>query len=198
MALVLDETHGERLRREVERSLGAGEAERHFRLPRAEGLHLTLYFLGAVERGRLSRVEAGLRLFLEGVPRPRLRLARSGAFPAKGRERVLWLGVEEREPLGRLAACRGAVLAALKQAGFDTSADEREPFHPHVTVARPRARRVRVPGEFYELALEEDWDPFEVALLESSVGPGGPGGQGGQGQGPARYRDLARFSLRDG
>ena len=38
---------------EVE-ALGGAAAQRDFRLPRAEGLHLTLYFLGDVERARIG------------------------------------------------------------------------------------------------------------------------------------------------
>ncbi len=184
VALAVDPPLAERVLARVERALGAGEAQRHFRLPRAGGVHLTLFFLGSVERERLARVEGELRSALDGQGPPRLALTGTGAFPARGRERVLWIGVQEAPPGARLAACRSAVLAALRGSGFDTREEEREPFRPHVTVARRREARVRVPDEFYGLALDEPWTPREVMLLESHLGSG-----------PARHEALARIEL---
>jgi 2'-5' RNA ligase len=182
VALALGKELGVRLGTAVERALGAGE--RDFRLPRAEGLHLTLFFLGAIERARLATIEGLLRSALAGRAAPALALRGTGAFPGRGRERVLWAGVCELPPPGRLDACRQGVLSAVRRAGFDTSEEERQPFRPHVTVARPRERGQHVPAAFYELALDEPWTPRTVTLFESE-----PGG------GPPRYRALAAIEL---
>src|SRR6185503_19698799 len=94
--------------------------EQRFRRPRAEGLHLTLHFLGDVAREALHPLAASLRSSLAGVLAPALRLRGAGAFPDARDARVLWVGVEERAHPGRLAACRHAVLEGLSRAGIDT------------------------------------------------------------------------------
>jgi 2'-5' RNA ligase len=154
---------------------------RAFRTARAEGLHLTLYFLGDIARERLAELAAELRASLAGQTAPALRLRGTGAFPAPKRPRVLWVGVEERAHPGRLESCRQAVLAGLAGAGVDTRAEAERAFRPHVTVARPRGRE-RLPAEFSALALALDWDPVGVELLESCSGPSG-----------SRYERLASF-----
>lgn len=95
-----------------------------------DGLHLTLAFIGEVERsaqdrieGALSRVEASaLAVELHGV----------GHFPHRGPPRVLWTGASPAEEIGRLAA---SVRRVLMRAGYPP---ERRKFAPHVTIARFR------------------------------------------------------------
>jgi 2'-5' RNA ligase len=137
----------------------------------AADLHATLFFLGDVGDAAEAELESALGLFLEGAPAPSLRLAGTGAFPQPGRERVLWLGVED---LGGLADLHERVSAACAEAGF---APEERPFHPHVTVARVRRRRdgsfPRIGRRFYGLDLDLEWKPDEVALVRSLGGGGG-------------------------
>ncbi len=180
---------------EVEGVLGRAD----FRLSGAAGLHLTLAFLGEVERARLPALAAALAVELAGLAGPKLRLSGSGAFPSLARPRVLWVGVEERAAPGRLAACRAAVLAGLARAGLaelgaELGAERGVPaegvtahvFTPHVTVARPRGARSRVPEAFAALALAQPWTPAAVELCESLLGR------------PAdrRYEVRARFPFR--
>lgn len=143
-----------------------------FRLARGEGLHLTLFFLGSAGREELPALVAALGTELAGLAAPTLRLGRTGAFPGASQARVLWVGVEECAPLGRLGACRRAVLNGLARAGVDTHSEEGRAFRPHVTVARPRGR-ARLPEAFGALALGLDWNPDGVELFESQPGPDG-------------------------
>ena len=158
--------------------------EQRFRRPRAEGLHLTLHFLGDVAREALHPLAASLRSSLAGVLAPALRLRGAGAFPDARDARVLWVGVEERAHPGRLAACRHAVLEGLSRAGIDTREEAERVFHAHVTVGRPRGR-TRMPAEFAALELALGWDPVGVELLESYMGHDG-----------SRYACLEHFPLR--
>lgn len=152
-----------------------------FRLARGEGLHLTLFFLGSVGREDLPGLAGALRAARAGLPAPALGLGGTGAFPSASNARVLWIGVEERGGLGRLEACRYAVLDGLARAGVDTRLEKDRAFRPHVTVARSRGR-ARLPAAFGALAFGLDWKPEGVELLESEVGPGG-----------SRYACLERF-----
>ena len=96
----------------------------------AEGLHLTLAFIGEVDGAVLRRIvdtlagvqSSGLNVSLHGL----------GHFPPRGPLRVLWTGAS---PARALASLSHGVRRALADAGFPT---ERRKFTPHVTIARFR------------------------------------------------------------
>ena len=137
----------------------------------AADLHATLFFLGEVGGETAREVDSALALHLEGARAPDLRLGAAGAFPQPGRERVLWMGIEDR---GGLEELQERTTEACAELGFTP---EERPFHPHVTVARVRRRRdggfPRVGRRFYGLDLGLKWKPREVALVESLGGGGG-------------------------
>ncbi len=119
-----------------------------WRWVRPQGVHLTLRFLGEVApepdrkaRGTWRRVAADARPF-------RVRLRGVGRFPARGRPRVLWVGVEETKPGGALAALAAELEQAARGLGWEA---ESQPFRPHLTLARGR-RGVR-PDEPYDAAV---------------------------------------------
>ncbi len=92
-----------------------------------EQLHLTLRFMGPVERPQAEDIAAALG-GIGGQPFE-LRLAGVGRF-AQRRGGALWAGVAPKEPLAKLAAKidRACVAAGLEP--------ERRAYHPHVTLAR--------------------------------------------------------------
>lgn len=100
---------------------------------RAEGLHLTLAFLGARPEGEQAILAALLEAFASGRQAFTLRTAELGGFPSLEWARVLWLGVAEE---ARLDALAGGLRARLEAAGlpFDS-----KPFAPHITLARMKA-----------------------------------------------------------
>jgi len=182
-ALLLGEELGERVAAAVGSTLGPNP-ERSYRLPRPAGLHATLFFLGDASGEAIDSAAAALEERLGRLPAPALQLTVGGAFPARGRERVLWIGVRDTTP-GRLEALHGAALDAFEPiAPSEVARDRARPFRPHVTVARPRDRRPRVPAGFHALDLELPWAPEEACLVESV-----------RGEGPALYRPLERFRL---
>lgn len=155
-----------------------------FRLARAEGLHLTLVFLGDVPRAHLAALARALEEALAPLPAPALELGGPGAFPDLRAARVLWVGLAELVP-GRLAAARAAALDACARVGLALDAAERERFHPHVTVARPRRPGTAVPPEFLALTPAGRFTPAAATLFESRREPGAQ-----------RYLALARAGFR--
>ena len=108
-----------------------------FRWQSDEQLHLTLRFIGEVERplaNDLALAMAGLR-----SPAFELRLSGLGTFNHRSGG-AIWAGVEPPEPVKELAAkieriCQSVGLPA-----------ERRAFRPHITLARwkgPRSREAR-------------------------------------------------------
>lgn len=91
-------------------------------------LHLTLRFIGEVDRHEADDIAAALA----GIDRPRPCIALSGvgAFDRKGVAHTLWAGIA---PDPGLKALHDRVDRALVVAGF---ASEVRAFKPHVTLAR--------------------------------------------------------------
>lgn len=93
-----------------------------------EQLHLTLKFIGDVDRHQLADVAAAL-CSIAGAPLD-LDIAGVGSFGARGRTEALWAGVRSTAGLDRL---HKAVDRAVRTAGI---AEEARAFRPHITVAR--------------------------------------------------------------
>ncbi len=102
---------------------------------RAEGLHVTLKFIGEVAPEKAEGIESALA----AVPFPApiaIDFRGLGFFPNDRHPRVLWAGVKAGPALAALAA---GVQTALEPLGI---AGEARPFSPHLTLARfnsPRA-----------------------------------------------------------
>lgn len=146
-----------------------------WRLPRAEGLHLTLVFLGDQPRAGLAGLGEAFGDALRGAPGPSLVLDHAGCFPRRGAERVLWVGArEEAAAAGRMAELHRRAVGAALALGLELGDELRRPYRPHVTVARPRRPPGRAPEAFHALAPELAFAPAEAVLFESLKGLGPP------------------------
>jgi 2'-5' RNA ligase len=185
LALRVPEAVAEGLCADVIETFGDTSAE--YRWPRADGLHVTLFYLGPVERGRLGTLAQCVRSAVKGLSAPTLCLAEAGSFQKRGRERVLWIGATEpEEKNGALAALHGAVVEGVSEFGADTREERVRPYAPHITIARPRYPKPRVPEAFYALQSEGCWRAAKLELIEST-----------RGSGPAVYATLEAFPLAD-
>lgn len=134
VALEIDAGMRDRLREAVA-ALQGGIAG--LRWVAAEGVHLTLRFLGQSSPGSLARLELELRRAALACPRSEARVAGLGLFPDRGSPRVLWLGVSlPPQVLDLQKACELAAVAS----GF---APEGRPFRSHLTLGRWRGQAPR-------------------------------------------------------
>lgn len=135
-------------------------------------LHLTLKFLGETPEERVPLISEVMRSATSGVTARRIVLRNMGAFPSPRRVRVVWIGLEPREPLQRLARALEEGCARL---GFPS---EDRPFTPHVTLARAKVpqrsgRLERVIDAFKEREFG-DFVVDSIALKKSILHPTGP------------------------
>ena len=126
-------------RAEVQRLIEAvSELEiRGVRAVRPGGVHVTLRFLGDIEReAGPQRHRLQIRACGASCLRPcNLSLADIGAFPSTRSARVLWVGVSgDTDSLGEL---HERVEDELSSVGFRR---DRRQFSPHITLARLRER----------------------------------------------------------
>jgi 2'-5' RNA ligase len=149
-----------------------------FRWQDEEQLHLTLRFIGEVERpvaddlaDTLGRVRA---------PRMQLRVAGVGRFEQRN-SGALWAAVDPKAPLAALAA---KVERTCQSVGLEP---ERRAFHPHITLARWKGRRTREVHDFLESRRGLASEPFPVdrfILFESHLSKHG-----------AHYVEVASYDL---
>jgi RNA 2',3'-cyclic 3'-phosphodiesterase len=146
---------------------------------RAEGVHVTLKFIGETPVERIAAIEQALRG--AGVAtKVEARFRGAGFFPNERHPRVFWAGVEASPNLAGLAREVDARLSSL-----GIAAETRE-FRPHLTLARfksedglPRLRQEIKKLEPFDFGSME---ASEFHLFQSLLGPGG-----------AKYTKLATF-----
>lgn len=135
-----------------------------------ENMHLTLVFLGAVDRRTLEDVDAAL-LDIAVAP---FELTLKGVGFFGGREaRLVYAGVEDNPALRRL---QSKCATAIRDVGVEIDARK---FAPHVTLGRLNRREVA--PEAVEAWVQENalfsTDPFRVTrftLFRSDLTPHGP------------------------
>ncbi len=136
-------------------------------------LHLTLKFLGPVERPRVPELAQALEEAAARRPPFRVCFRGAGVFPKPERPRVVWIGISEGGP--ELAALQEAIEARIAPLGYPR---ERRHFTPHLTIGR--VKTVHRPGILAAaLAEVEDrvWGDCVVPgvqLIRSQLFPTGP------------------------
>lgn len=149
-----------------------------FRWQNDEQLHLTLRFVGEVDRPLANDLADGLGR-IRAAPLE-LRIAGLGRFEQRN-SGTLWAGVEPKPPLAALAA---KVERICQSIGLEP---ERRTFHPHITLARWKGRRTREVESFLERKGALSSEPFvasEFILFESRLSRHG-----------AWYEEIIRYSL---
>ena len=126
-------------------------------------LHLTLRFIGEIDRRRAEDVHAALGAVRQ--PPFEIRLSGAGFFGQRGKPDAVWAGVAPPEPL---AALHRKIDQALVRAGLEP---ERRAYLPHITLARLNRGSGPI-GGFLQQAGALASPPFPVdrfALFESDL-----------------------------
>jgi len=141
-------------------------------------LHLTLRFIGEVDRPQADDIAAALGTV--DRPRPTIALNGGGSFDHKGKIHSLWAGIAPDEALNHLHA---RVERALVRAGI---APDQRAFTPHITLARLGRRAWPVAPFLGRLAgLASPPATIDAFILfESRLGHEGPS-----------YEAVARYPL---
>ncbi len=138
---------------------------------RPEALHITLKFLGDVDRGRIDSLAEAVSRASTGIERFGLAIKDAGSFPPRGSAKVLWLGIED--PSRKLGEVQQKLEDECYSIGFPREA---RPFHPHLTVAR-----IRIPAFAKELAAAHtalgfpgvEFEVDRLLVMRSELTPAG-------------------------
>lgn len=144
-----------------------------------DNLHLTLRFIGEVERPLAEDIANSLARIR--FPPFDLRIKGIGRFEQRNGG-TLWARVEPRNPVAALAA---KIDRACVEAGLEP---ERRTFHPHITIARSNRRNAETARALERKSSALTSEPFGVdkfVLFESHLSRHG-----------AHYEQVATYPLR--
>ena len=167
----------EEVKAELSSVQGRLKPERHpyFKWVAADGIHLTLKFLGNIAQEKASPIAEAMAGAAQKASPFRLEVGGLGAFPNPRRPQVIWVAVGGE--VEKLASLQRAIDLSLVALGFSA---ETRPFTPHLTLGRLRERasveeRRRI-GEALLVDEGEGVVPFEVTevnLMRSTLTPRG-------------------------
>ncbi len=151
---------------------------------RAEGMHLTLKFLGEVFETKVLEIMNALTNAVRSPAGFRINVAGIGAFPDRKNARVVWAGIAG--DVEKLAMLQVAVEEAMAGLGFER---EKRTFTPHLTLGRIKHIHAR---DCWLKSLDGIKDlelpAFEVhavSLMKSELKPAG-----------AVYTEMGRVELK--
>lgn len=139
--------------------------------PRVSSAHITLKFLGEINRDQVSLITKKLEENAAGFEPFVLRIKGLGAFPSIKNPRITWAGIESEGHLFRL---QRRVEDAMREAGFEV---ENRRFSPHITLARIKSP---LNTDLLEAALKQTKNlnmgispVCTIRFYESILNPGG-------------------------
>lgn len=173
--------------KEIQAQLQAAMPPRVVRWVHADGIHLTLKFLGPTPASQIdviTQVMAGAARTVEPFT---LTIQQAGCFPNLKHPRVVWIGLQDAT--GRLSSLQRAVESAISPLGYPP---EERGFQPHLTLGR--AAREASPTDLKHLGevvaganvgVLGQVNVKEIALIKSDLKPTG-----------AEYTTLQRAHLK--
>lgn len=133
--------------------------------------HITLVFLGALPESAVALLSQIIDSSFENCPAYTTTLKGLGVFPEKRKPNVLWIGLENIQPL---LPSYQELTTLLLQNNF---APDSKPFKAHLTIARVKS--LNNPGDFHTL-LQNHLNTYfgqvninRIILYESVSSPGG-------------------------
>ena len=138
-----------------------------FRRVKPENAHLTLKFLGDIEKGRVAGLKDLLNEACSRHEQFEVEPHGIGAFPSPRKARVVWAGVSKGADA--LLALAEGLEQSLSTLGFE---EDKRQFKPHITLARS----IKQPGKLLtdgEPVTAPGFQARYVELVESSLGKGG-------------------------
>ena len=137
-----------------------------------EKLHLTIAFIGWLDKSKISIINQATRKAVESFQPFTVEYKGLGAFPDFVTPRVIWLGL--KGDLYHLSNLYKNIRLALETVGFKL---ESRPFTPHITLGRVEkgVRRKFLQtigsgiGKLHQLSISTPWRVDRVVVYESQL-----------------------------
>lgn len=98
-------------------------------------IHITLKFLGDTDEKHIETIEQQMKESIQGIQPFAIQLIGTGVFPNQNYMKVVWIGIENSEPLKKITNNLNQTLEPL---GFTK---EKKDFSPHLTIGRVKTAK---------------------------------------------------------
>jgi RNA 2',3'-cyclic 3'-phosphodiesterase len=159
---------------EAARGVAGGLSPKAVAWTRPEQIHLTLNFLGNVERTKVEELARAVEAACLRSEPHLLQASGLACFPSPARPRIIWAGL--RGAVDVLEELKRALDESLASVGF---APETRPFHPHLTIGRVKLlngddrRHLAATLPAWREADFGPWTVERVDLMQSVLLPAG-------------------------
>ena len=120
-----------------------------------ENLHITLDFLGDITQREVDTFSANLETLAKDTEPFKISIKGVGAFPSRKDPKILWIGMENNQPLKKLAA--------KVKIAVDSMDDKK--FSPHLTVGRVKYKSDDQ-KDFYDHFFSQDHRKFGEFVVD--------------------------------
>lgn len=136
-----------------------------------ENRHLTLYFLGEVDRGMVPTIESAMEEAISGSLPFSITVGGIGVFPNWRAPRVLWVGVSKGQE--HVISLHRNLTRALADQGI---VHHDKGFTPHITLGRFKDTKANVQGltSKYQAVEVGTFSVERISLIHSQLRPSGP------------------------
>ena len=137
-----------------------------------ENMHLTLKFLGDTDENLIDEIEKIIKDTIINIQPFEIILKNLGIFPNQNYIKVVWIGVENTEPLKKIAE---TIDTKLNNLGFEK---EKRPFSVHLTIARIKSAKnkeklIQLINKYQNIELQKI-KINKIILKKSTLTPKGP------------------------
>ena len=149
------------------RNLGA-----NVKLVEPENIHITLKFLGDTNEEYADRIDEIMKDAVKDINPFEIKLKGAGVFPNQNYIKVMWIGIENGEQIGKIVS---KIDEKISELGFEK---ERRRFSAHLTIARVKsAKNKEKLLELIEKYRDIEFGSLKVdtiKLKKSELTPKGP------------------------
>ena len=142
------------------------------KLVEPQNIHITLKFLGDTDENLIGKIEDILKESVSDIKPFEIILKGAGVFPNQNYIKVMWIGIENTEQLGKIANKIDEQISGL---GFDR---EKRRFSAHLTIARVKSAKnkdnlIQIIEKYKEIEFGRI-TVHSIKLKQSELTPKGP------------------------
>jgi len=144
----------------------------HTKLVEPENIHITLKFLGDTNEEYINKIEEIINNSVKDIEPFEIKLKGMGVFPNQNYIKVIWIGVENGEPIGLIA---NKIDEGLSKIGF---IKEKRGFSAHLTIGRVKSAKnkdnlLKIVDKYKEIEFLKI-KVESIILKKSELTPKGP------------------------
>ena len=142
------------------------------KLVELKNIHITLKFLGDIEEELIDNIEEVIKKSCENINPFKIVLKSSGVFPNYSYIKVVWIGIENIENLGKISS---SIDEGTSKFGFEK---EKRKFSAHLTIGRVKSaknkdRLLQIINKYSDVEFG-NIDVKSIKLKKSELTPKGP------------------------